>query len=60
MLVPNGMMGGTVRLELAVTRAQASAEMLAEIAFDETRRSASLVLDGNEAYRIDLATGATE
>ena len=59
MITPRHMMGGTIDLELAVTRGDSPVTMTASITFDAIMTSAALVVDGDE-FRIDLATGMLE
>lgn len=63
MVAPTAMMGGTIHFELAITRVAAEpidTTMAADIVFDAAMRSASLTLDGEYPYRVDLATGIVE
>lgn len=53
------MMGGSLHLDVVVTE-PIDLAIAADVVFDDALRSASLVLDDEYQYRIDLATGAIE
>jgi len=59
LLAPRHMIGGTLHLDLEVTHGVDHATMAADVYFDDTMRSAALLLDGHE-YRVDLATGGVD
>jgi hypothetical protein len=59
MVTPTAMMGGSMHLDVEVTE-PIQLEIAADVVFDNLVRSASLLLDGEYAYRVDLATGAIE